>query len=114
MVRQTRAGSHMSRGSSTRRAFGLGLAAGLVLTSGLARAAESDGFFGQQAEWAQKYDADPKLEIQRSTTPVLSPQTVAATEQALQTYQGIVSRGGWNTVQTQETSPIRMIVTSPD
>ncbi|UDL96543.1 L,D-transpeptidase family protein [Lichenihabitans sp. PAMC28606] len=57
-----------------------------------------DVALGSQAEWAQKYDSDPKLEIQRSTTPVLSPQTVAATEQAIQTYQGIVSKGGWGNV----------------
>ncbi len=54
-----------------------------------------DGSGGQQAEWAQQYDADPKLAVQRSTTPILSQQTVAATEQAIATYQAIVGRGGW-------------------
>ena len=34
----------------------------------------------------------------RSTTPILSPQTVAATEQAIAQYQGIAARGGWGTV----------------
>lgn len=70
----------------------------LMMLAGAARAQDADEprqSGAPQAEWAQQYDADPKLEIQRSTVPVLSQQTVAATEQAIQTYQGIVSRGGW-------------------
>ena len=73
--------------------------ASLVLMAGAARAQEADEprrDGAPQAEWAQQYDADPKLEVQRSTVPVLSQQTVAATEQAIQTYQGIVGRGGWS------------------
>ena len=62
-----------------------------------AYAAEGDGF-GPQAEWAQKYDSDPRLQVQRSSTPVLSAQTISATEQAIQTYQGIVAKGGWGTL----------------
>ena len=51
-----------------------------------------------QAEWAQRYDADAKLTVERSTTPILSSQTVAATEAAIQQYQDIAARGGWTTV----------------
>jgi murein L,D-transpeptidase YcbB/YkuD len=57
-------------------------------------AAVDDG----QAEWAQRYDADERLTVSRSTTPILSPQTVAATELAIQQYQDIAARGGWPTV----------------
>ncbi|MCW6509132.1 L,D-transpeptidase family protein [Lichenifustis flavocetrariae] len=75
-------------------------AVALALGGGLARAGDDDqGNASSQAEWAQKYDSDPRLEVKRSSTPTLSPQTVAATEQAVQTYQDIVSRGGWTPVQ---------------
>ena len=78
--------------------LGLGLAASLLVLSGAARAQDA-GAAEPQAEWAQKYDADANLQVQRSTVPVLSQQTVAATEQAIQTYQDIVSKGGWAPVQ---------------
>ena len=51
--------------------------------------------FSDQAEWAQGYDADARLSVQRSTTPVLSQATFDATERAIETYRGIVQRGGW-------------------
>lgn len=59
--------------------------------------AAGDAFDGQ-AEWAQRYDADPRLTVSRSTTPILSIQTVAATEAAIGQLQDIVSRGGWASV----------------
>ena len=60
---------------------------------------QSDGdAMGGQAEWAQKYDSDARLQVRRTTTPTLSPQTVAATEQSVQTYQAIVAQGGWGTI----------------
>ena len=39
-----------------------------------------------------------RLTVERSTTPILSSQTVAATEAAIQQYQDIAARGGWTTV----------------
>lgn len=66
-----------------------------ALASSGARTALAQDADVPQAEWAQQYDVDPRLAVQRSTVPVLSQQTVAATEQAIGTYQGIVSRGGW-------------------
>ncbi|MEJ0093447.1 MAG: L,D-transpeptidase family protein [Methylocella sp.] len=63
-----------------------------------ALAAPGDAQFGEQAEWAQRYDADPHLAVTRSNTPVLSPQTLAATEQAIESYRQIVANGGWNMV----------------
>ena len=76
----------------------LGLSAvALSLGGAVARAGDDDEDRAgpSQAEWAQKYDSDPRLAVQRTSTPTLSPQTVAATEQAVQTYQEIVNRGGW-------------------
>lgn len=63
-------------------------------------AAEQDGGFSDQAEWAQGYDADARLSVKRSTVPVLSTETFNATEQAIETYRKLVQNGGWNTVPT--------------
>ena len=62
--------------------------------------AQEAGSFGDQAEWAQGYDADARLSVQRSTTPVLSTATFDATERAIETYRQIVGAGGWNKVPT--------------
>ena len=53
-----------------------------------------------QAEWPQKYEEAQGMTVARETTPTLSPATAAATETAIQTYDSIVARGGWNTVPT--------------
>jgi murein L,D-transpeptidase YcbB/YkuD len=83
-----------------------------LLSCGLAPAAlaAGEGLSGQ-AEWAQRYDADPRLTVSRSTTPILSPQTVAATELAIQQYQDIAARGGWPTVPSGMV--LRLGVNSP-
>ena len=96
----------------SRRAFAQGMAvAGLAAAFGMSRlgtgeamAAQLDGvsgLFGEQAEWVQKYDADARLAVNRTTTPILSSQTVASTEQAIAKYQDLASRGGWSTVPNQ-------------
>ncbi len=59
--------------------------------------------FSDQAEWAQSYDADARLAVPRSTTPILSSATFDATEQAIARYQQIVSTGGWNLVPSGRT-----------
>ncbi len=51
-----------------------------------------------QAEWPQSYEASPQMAVGRETTPILSPSTVAATEAAIQRYQDLAARGGWNPV----------------
>ncbi len=56
-----------------------------------------------QAEWAQRYDSDARLSVARTTTPLLSPRTLAATEQAIETYRRIVANGGWGKVPTGAT-----------
>ncbi len=61
------------------------------------------GTFRAQAEWAQRYDSDPRLAVNRTKTPMLSPETVAATEQVIETYRRIVGEGGFNLVPSGET-----------
>jgi murein L,D-transpeptidase YcbB/YkuD len=53
---------------------------------------------GDQAEWPQSYEASPHMAVGRESTPILSPATVTATEQAIQNYQNIVAKGGWGQV----------------
>lgn len=90
----------MTSYSLSRRLFAQGLAttslAGL-LGAGHALAAPVDGFTGQ-AEWEQKYDADASMQVRRLTTPLLSQQTVAQTEQAIALYRELIARGGWQGV----------------
>ncbi|WP_034993848.1 L,D-transpeptidase family protein [Beijerinckia mobilis] len=71
----------------------LGLCVAQASAATLAVAAGFD-----QAEWAQRYDMDANLAVSRSNVPVLSTQTLNATEQAIEAYRGIVARGGWNRV----------------
>lgn len=58
--------------------------------------------FGSQAEWRQNYDSASRMRVPRATTPVLSPLTVTATEQAIERYREMVSRGGWTRVPSGE------------
>lgn len=93
------AGSRMRAGLC----LGVGLAA-LALTASVQSAFAGDGGpFSDQAEWAQSYDADAHLAVTRSTTPVLSPATFSATEQAIEKYRQIVSSGGWQRVPSGRT-----------
>lgn len=81
--------------STTRRAFAGGASLlGLAAAFGLPKAALAGPGWGQ-AEWAQKFDSDSRLVVPRSTTPLLSPETVAATEAAIERYRQIVAGGGW-------------------
>ncbi len=53
----------------------------------------------QQSEWAESFDS--QSDVTRpvtTTTPILSPQTVPAMEQAIYVYQDLVARGGWAAV----------------
>ncbi len=53
------------------------------------------GVLAQQAEWSQNYEAVSRTRIQRSTTPILSAQSLMATEQVIEQYRDIAARGGW-------------------
>ena len=41
----------------------------------------------QQAEWQQNYEAVSRVRVQRSTTPILSAQTLASTEEMIERYR---------------------------
>jgi murein L,D-transpeptidase YcbB/YkuD len=71
------------------------LSLGIALSAALSARAETG-----QAEWAQRYDADARLTVSRSTTPILSEQTVQATEAAIERFREIVANGGWPMVPT--------------
>ena len=76
------------------RSLALALAAATLL-AGPALAREP-GF--AQAEWAQDYSSPSTMQVTRSSTPILSPQTIAATEAMVEKYRAIVARGGWQPV----------------
>ncbi len=48
-----------------------------------------------QAEWGQNYDSASRLRVPRSVTPILSSQTVSATDEMIGRYRDLVARGGW-------------------
>lgn len=70
----------------------------LALLSGAATAAAAPAL-AQQAEWRQSYDAGPRNAVIRSSTPMLSAESLQATEQAIATYRDLAARGGWTPVQ---------------
>jgi len=86
-----------------RRAFLSGVAvcafAGATFAPFAARAQQADD---DQAEWRQSYETSDRVTIGRESTPTLAPATVDATEKAIELYQSIVSRGGWNAVPAVE------------
>jgi hypothetical protein len=57
---------------------------------------------GEQAEWQQNYESAARVRVTRSSTPILSPQSLAATEEAIAKYRDIVARGGWAQLQAGE------------
>jgi murein L,D-transpeptidase YcbB/YkuD len=80
---------------SSRARFGAAALVAFALVGGSILAKAQDG---EQAEWPQSYEASPQMAVGRETTPILSPATVAATEAAIQRYQDLTARGGWNLV----------------
>ena len=78
----------------------LGVAALGTLGLGAAEARDQGNY--AQAEWAQDYASPAGMQVQRETVPILSPQTVAATEQMVERYREIVNRGGWRPVSGAE------------
>lgn len=70
----------------------------LALLSGVATAAAAPAF-AQQAEWRQNYDSGARNAVLRSSTPMLSPEALQATEQAIVAYRDLAARGGWPMLQ---------------
>ena len=82
---------------SSRRLF-FGAALGVFALASLTPVAALAADDGDQAEWPQSYESSPQMQVQRESTPILSPATVDATQAAIQKYQEIVARGGWSSV----------------
>jgi len=80
--------------------LGLALGAASAGTALAAPARDQAGY--AQAEWAQDYAAPAAMQVQRETVPILSPQTITATEQMAEKYKEIVARGGWRQVSGAE------------
>ena len=66
----------------------------------------------QQAEWQQNFEGASRSRVVRSTTPILSPQTLSATEQMIERYRALVARGGWP--QLRISTGLRVGVQSPE
>lgn len=83
----------------------LALTGSLALAFGLAAAvpaaAQQGLAFANQAEWAQNYDGASSIKLKRSSTPILSAQTLAATEEMITRYADIVARGGWGEIANE-------------
>jgi len=81
----------------TRRAVLFGTAAvfasSIMTTHLFAQNVEDDS--ADQAEWLQSYDAATSKTLDRSTTPLLSPDTLSATQAAIETFKQVIARGGW-------------------
>jgi murein L,D-transpeptidase YcbB/YkuD len=76
---------------------------GAALAGLWASSARAQGFSaGSSVEWEQRFDASGTARIDRTTVPLLSEQTVAATQAALQQYMDLESRGGWPMVPAGE------------
>ncbi|MGO4705403.1 murein L,D-transpeptidase [Microvirga sp. 2MCAF38] len=72
----------------------------LLLTGSLALIFTPAVAFAQsQAEWSQNYEAVSRGRVQRTSTPMLSHETIAATEEMIQRYRDIAARGGWQPVR---------------
>jgi murein L,D-transpeptidase YcbB/YkuD len=84
-----------------RRVF-LSAAATLALAAIAGSPAFAQQQFADQAEWRQNYESSERLTVPRESTPVLSQETLAATDAAIQQYQGIVEKGGWQPVPTAQ------------
>jgi L,D-transpeptidase YcbB len=84
----------------------LRLAAATALTGAFARRASAEDAAldalmgdGKDGQFGQDFDqASRTIRMPKPTAPTLSPATAQLTEQAIQVYDGIVSRGGWPVV----------------
>ncbi|WP_201834015.1 L,D-transpeptidase family protein [Microvirga zambiensis] len=75
------------------------LTGSLALIFTPATGALAQQFAQSQAEWSQNYEAVSRTRVQRTATPMLSPDALAATEQMIEYYRNIAARGGWQPVQ---------------
>jgi murein L,D-transpeptidase YcbB/YkuD len=75
------------------------LTGSLALIFTPATGALAQQFAQNQAEWSQNYEAVSRTRVQRTSTPMVSAESLAATEQMIEYYRNIAARGGWQPVQ---------------
>ncbi|NBJ12402.1 L,D-transpeptidase family protein [Microvirga arsenatis] len=75
------------------------LTGSLALVFTPATGALAQQFAQTQAEWSQNYEAVSRTRVQRTSTPMISADSLAATEQMIEYYRAIAARGGWQPVQ---------------
>ncbi|WP_262271261.1 L,D-transpeptidase family protein [Microvirga yunnanensis] len=75
------------------------LTGSLALIFTPATGALAQQFAQSQAEWSQNYEAVSRTRVQRTSTPMMSAEALAATEQMIEYYRNIAARGGWQPVQ---------------
>ena len=101
MTQETNADKKLKYPLVDRRGVMAGI--GAAFTAPAAFAAPLDpSLAGGQAEWSQTYDAGSRVANVTSNAPILSQQTVAATEAAMQQYQQIMAQGGFSPVRSTE------------
>lgn len=89
-----------NRRAFLRNAGGAALA-GLAAQRAFADEAPLDALIGDtdRSEFGQTFDqASRTIHMPKATAPTLSPSTAETTKHAIDTYDGIVARGGWPTV----------------
>lgn len=95
-------------GKSSRRSFIKAASAVAALGAGIGGAAAQNTVLDilqspRRGSWDDQFDAvGTNKTVQNSRLPILSPQTAAYVERAMDQYRGIVSRGGWPTVNTTQ------------
>src|SRR5215213_10307897 len=85
----------------------------LFLTGSLALTfTPATSVLAQQAEWQQNFEGASRSRVVRSSTPIPSQQTLAATEQTIARYRALVAQGGWPLLRAG--TGMRLGVKSPE
>ena len=84
----------------SRRHFLQGISAAALYAPSFAFAQSKPSAGSDQAEWGQSYDEATSLRIGRPTIPLLSIDTISATEAAIAQFASLVGQGGWPAMPT--------------
>jgi murein L,D-transpeptidase YcbB/YkuD len=103
-------GHDLDRRRFLRRIAGASAAAsGMLATRAFAQDAALDALIEQNlnGDFGQGFDPGSRtIQMPKASLPTLSPATAEYTEQALQAFEAIVSRGGWPEIQPMERAQI--------
>jgi len=96
-----RRGAGVNRRAVLKHVAGAAALTGAVANRARAEDAALDALMGdgKDGQFGQNFDqASRTIHMPKPTAPTLSPATAQLTQQAVQTYDGIVARGGWPVV----------------